>query len=486
MFLAAGLIAGGGLIALLARGVSVQGGGEDGALFVRLEFQGGLAAAEADRRLERWSRRLSRSAGIVNVETRAESGGGTALVSYDPARLNAAAAQEKVRREPVEGGFVYLGAQGGGGAAWEVSVFGDSAEICRSLARSLAEVCSSIGTVSEVVLNFKEGASRLLLQGDREKIAVSRQNGGLPFGGIAQNVRGAVFGPVIYKRLDTARGGEIDVRLRSIPENLVTPSAVLAMPLPSRGGPSYRLQSVVSASKEKEYSQIRRENRRRGASITLIAKPSDPRAMRAAVYNAARELKLPRGYAIEFDPEAVKAANDLSTGALYFLLALFLCCLVIAAATESALLPVAVLAAVPVSLALPALVLACAGIPFDAAALCAFIAASGVAVNAAVLTASEIQNGARKIDFAGLSGAARTAFVSALVRSRAGSLLATGATTIVSALPFLVLAEHSNSMIRVLSLVTVLGVAASLVCAVTLTPALAVVAPRLFIHKEVI
>jgi multidrug efflux pump subunit AcrB len=485
VILAAALLCGGGVISFCARDVAAEDGGEDGALFVRLEFQGGLAAVEADRRLEAWARRLSRCPGIVNVETAAQNGGGTALVNYDPARLDAPAARALVCGEPVQGGFSYLQG-GGGGAAWELSVFGDSAEICRDIARSLAEACYSIGRVSEVVLNFKEGGARLLLHPDREKIAVSRQNGGLPFSGIAQNARGGVFGPVIYKRLDTARGGEIDVRLRSVPAELVTREALLDMPLPSRGGAAYRLGSVVRVSEEKEWTRLYRENRRRAASITLISAPCDPRALRAAVLKAARDIKLPPGYALEFDRAAIQAAEDLSSSVFYFMLALLLCYLVIAAATESALLPLAALAVIPVSLSLPAIALACAGVAFDAAALCAFIAVSGVAVNAAVLISSEIQNGARGTDFEKLSPAARGDFVRALVRSRRGALFATGTTTIVCALPFLFLAEHSNGMIRVLSLVTVLGVAASLVCAVTLIPALAILAPRLFVQKEIL
>jgi multidrug efflux pump subunit AcrB len=145
-----------------------------------------------------------------------------------------------------------------------------------------------------------------------------------------------------------------------------------------------------------------------------------------------------------------------------FGLALFLCYSVIASSRESFLFPFAVLAVVPPSLAFPALFMA----SLDAASASAFIAVSGMAVNAAVLIADTHSRSAL--------GLYR------VLRKRFPLLAATSGTTIAGALPFLFLARSSASVVRSFSLVSAFGVAASVLCSISLIPALASRFPRLF------
>jgi multidrug efflux pump subunit AcrB len=145
-----------------------------------------------------------------------------------------------------------------------------------------------------------------------------------------------------------------------------------------------------------------------------------------------------------------------------FVLALFLCYFVIASSRESFLFPFAVLAVVPPSLAFPALFMA----SLDAASASAFVAVSGMAVNAAVLIADT------------RGGSALGLY--RVFRRRLPILAATRGTTIAGALPFLFLANSSASVVRSLSLVSALGVAASVLCSISLIPALASRFPRMF------
>jgi multidrug efflux pump subunit AcrB len=57
-----------------------------------------------------------------------------------------------------------------------------------------------------------------------------------------------------------------------------------------------------------------------------------------------------------------------------------------------------------------------------------------------------------------------------LLRSRLPVLAACTGTTAAGALPFLLLRENSNGMIKILSMVTFFGVTASAFCALTLIP----------------
>jgi multidrug efflux pump subunit AcrB len=176
-------------------------------------------------------------------------------------------------------------------------------------------------------------------------------------------------------------------------------------------------------------------------------------------------MELPPGYTLEFDREAIAAVEALSGSGWYFLLALIFCYMVMAAGNESFGLPLGVLAVVPPSLAVPALVMAAAGLPVTASTACALVAVSGMAVNASVLIACEIR----------LSPGLYRA-----LRRSLPALLATTGTTMAGAAPFLLLSGGANALIRSLSTVTVLGVGTSALCALTLLPALRSVFPGLF------
>jgi multidrug efflux pump subunit AcrB len=176
---------------------------------------------------------------------------------------------------------------------------------------------------------------------------------------------------------------------------------------------------------------------------------------------------------MEFDRDAIEAADRLGGAVWSFLLAAAFAYMVTAAVTESFGAPLAVLSALPPALAVPALLLFASGTPMDAAVACAFVAVSGMVVNASVLTVDERRS-------QGSTLPARVSELYRLMRSRFGSLAATSGTTVAGALPFLFLADAGESMVRSLAFVAAAGTAASFVMALTIIPALASVAPALF------
>jgi multidrug efflux pump subunit AcrB len=175
-------------------------------------------------------------------------------------------------------------------------------------------------------------------------------------------------------------------------------------------------------------------------------------------------IDLPPGYTLEFDPGAVQAAQSVSGRTGYFLLALLFCYMLVAAVNESLVVPLVVLSPVPPSLALPAFFLAAAGRPLGMQAACALIAASGIAVNASVLTAEGIVPAVKA------GGAGKMYRV---LRETFPLLLLTCGTTVAGALPLLFLREGSNRFLQAMSLVTVLGVSASFIFSISLVPVMA-------------
>jgi len=219
---------------------------------------------------------------------------------------------------------------------------------------------------------------------------------------------------------------------------------------------------------------IQRRDRRRSASLSIRTRRMDPERVERATMAALEGLDTPPGYTLTFDRDAIEAAERLRGISLSFAAAVALAYMAMAALSESFGLPLVALAAVPPSLALPALMLAAGRSPLDAPMACAFVAVSGVAVNASVLMADYI----RKAKKNGPAASAMDLY--RVVRSRIAIVSATAATTVVGAIPLLVLDPGDEGMVRALAFVTASGGAASFAAAVTVVPALAAAAPRLF------
>jgi multidrug efflux pump subunit AcrB len=462
-----------GILALYIRGVDSDAYGSGDSVYARVEFEGGLPAETVDRILAEYGERLARAGGINNVETGARTGAGSVMIAFDPKQITSAEARELARGTAIPGGFLFFPETSAAERYWEINIFGDDEARCRQLAEALARSAAAYPLVRERVLNFKQGSKKLTLLPDRERLAQS----GIAFSRAADTARRGVHGPVAYKRI--GRDGETDVRART-GEPGAPPSRSETLGLLVSAA---RLESLTRQREGYEPSSIRREDRRRTASITVSTKPMDPRRVRKELAGLLAGLELPPGYAVEFDPGAIQRAEALSKTVLFFALALAFCYMVIASVHESFVLPLAILSAVPPSLAIPAICLAALGRPFNPAAACAFVAVSGMTVNAAVLCAGGMEplyktaGGKQPSALPSASPPAADDFpLYRALRRNMPSLLATAATTIAGALPFLLLREGANTLVRTLSLVTALGVGSSCFWSISAVPALVIMA----------
>jgi multidrug efflux pump subunit AcrB len=460
-----------GIAALALAELDIGAEAAEDSVYAQIEFTGGFRAAEADRLLEAWALAVKAEGAVTSVQTSARTSSASALVSFDPRRASLEKIRGLIRSLPVPGAFVYIPETSGGERIWEISVTGDESEKCRELAEEMARICAGLPLVRETALNFKDSGGRIRLLPRREKFLEA----GLGFSTAAETVRRAVHGPVAYKRLGKA--GETDVRVRFSPSANPEAGDLRNLLIPGAGR-ALRLDTLMAEEREGEPSSVRREDRRRIASISVRTKAMDPRRAREAIMPLLGKVELPPGYAVEFDRGAIRAAGELRGGLGWFLLALLFCYIVIAAAHESFGIALAILPVIPPSLAVPALVLAPAGHPLNAALACAFVAVSGMAVNGAVLIAGGFHRPPGEKVGPGVPAFYR------VLRARLPALLATSGTTIAGSLPFLFLREGSNQVLRTLALVTGLGVAASCVCSLLMIPAAAKISPPIFERFE--
>jgi len=220
----------------------------------------------------------------------------------------------------------------------------------------------------------------------------------------------------------------------------------------------------------------------------------DPRRVKRELGELFTKLDLPSGYSIEFDPEAIQQAQSLTATVLSLVMAVIFCYMIIASINESFTTPLVVLAAIPPSLAIPALCLFLSGSAYNSAIACAFIAVSGMTVNAAVLCVDGINStikksgnkGGKEINPTQLDYPTKLDYQLSIylaLRKKMPALLSTTGTTVAGALPFLFLTEGANTLIRTLSLTGALGVAGSCICSITVIPSLLSVSKSAFTKK---
>jgi len=453
-----------GITALCLNGADAEQESSEDSVYAQIEFDGGLHTEEIDGLLAEYAAGLKNHPGIVSVQTIARTGTGSALASFDPNVVDSRTVRDLMRNSSVSGGFVYVMESSGDERNWRIKISGDEGKRCRELAAEAARICASS---YETVLNFKEGSPRLTLLPDRDRLAMNS----FSFGSVGQIVRRGIHGPVAYKRI--SGGGETDVRIRGI-EEPKNKEEVLSILINGETAP-ITLGSVVSAESGREAGSIQREDRRRSASFSIRTPAIDPRRVRDRVMSSLSTIELPPGYTLEFDPEAIKAAGKVSAQGVLFVLALLFCYMALAAFKESFTFPLAVLAVVPPSLAIPAFCIALRGYPLNSVSAAAFVAVCGIAVNAAALVADALQHE---------KPAAQSWY--RVFRRRLPVLAATTITTAAGAVPFLFIRSSAALVVKTISLVSALGVAVSALCAITLIPALTAMFPLILqpLHKK--
>jgi multidrug efflux pump subunit AcrB len=461
-----------GVTVLCINGTDTQSESSEDSVYAHIEFKGGLRAEEADRLLGEYSENLFNSSKeiIKNIQTSARTASGSMLIAFNKHKTTVDTIRSLAKSINIPEGFIFFPETSQKERNWEIKIFGDDDNKCREIAQELAGHYALHPDIKETVLNFKEGSKKIIFSPDRERFV----SAGISFSATANTVRWGVHGPVAYKRINTER--ETDVRVRwgyaKIPSYIET--RLIPVKTNNENSPLV-LDSLMNIQEKREPSGIKREDRRRTASITIVTKPMDPRQLHKSVSKIISTLQLPPGYSVEFDREAIKQAESVIYTFFSFLTAILFCYMVIASINESFILPLAILSIVPPSLAVPAIFISVSGHPFNTTTICAFIAVSGMAVNASVLCTDNLKcllNSSSRITPCKLY---------LLLRERLSCLLATGSTTIAGSLPFLFLAAGSNTLIKDISLVTVLGVFTSCLCSITVLPSMLLVFNKLII-----
>jgi multidrug efflux pump subunit AcrB len=469
-----------GIAAIVLSGTDTGASSSEGTVFVQIEYDGGILTEKVDNLLSTWAEQIKINNGIINVQTSSRISHASALINFDPKLITAEEAARLARTVDAGGGFVYITQSVPGQRTWNIQFSGSDDMECRRIAREAASLCRVIQAVEDVVLNFKDGSNNITIKPDRKKLAELGTNveQSSIFSILGAALRWGVHGPVAYKRIapESAASGETDVRVRAMGNGIPSRKDIENLPLnlevQNAQSGYIRLNSLVNIEEGKEPSGIRRDGRRRTASISIRTKVVDARRVRDLVMPMIEKIKMPDTYSAEFDREAVENSDAIRNSIYYFLAAIIFCYMIIAAVNESFVIPLMVLAVVPPSLSIPVIFLILSGSRLNAAIVCSLIAVCGVTVNSAVITAGAVSLPSRR-RCGGIGD--NTALLYQGIKKVIPLIAGTGLTTVISAVPFLFLREGSNELVRSLSVITVFGAAASCVFSISLVPALAVV-----------
>ncbi len=409
---------------------------------IHAEFERGASVRSVDRRTNAIAAELESLSAVDRIDYTARRDNASISVY-----LNHGAAPAEVipEIEAIDAALAHVqlqladgGESHGSTTAIEIAVTGPDRDMTRSLASSLAAALldrSGDGADSRgrpagrqtepatgVVLHYKDDPPALIFRLDRHRLAAT----GLSPREVGQTLRWALHGPVVLKWQE--HGGETDVRLRSVRDDVRNPEHLLSLPLLHSGGDPVPIGAVGEMRRANRPARIDRYNRRR-ASFLTVSYPT--RSLERALGYLRGHLDaepLPAGYAVQIDHRYRRRIRRYAR--LWATLAgtALAVALLTAAATESMRIAGLSLLAIPPTVALTLVPFLIDGSPLSGGVLVGAVMLAGIAVNNAILIGS----------------VARSEPVEQAIAARTADLLLAGVTTAVASIPLLILSGGSG------------------------------------------
>lgn len=448
----------------------------EGTIPIHAELASGTAIDVVDETIANLSLKILDIEGIESVQSTAYRGYGTLLIVYDMHHYNRDSLIQKIRALSTSEVFLWTEMHETNKRIWQISIQGDETHQCELYARKLAKLCSNLSFVSDVVLNFKEGAPDLIFKPDREKVATC----GTGFSFLGDILRYSLYNPVLYKKVQDEQ--EIDVRLGVYRVHDPERSDILKTLTPNG---ERVLKTLGSINEFYDTAKIYRTDRKRTMTISIETPVLSPMKINNAIIKTSQVLQLPHGYSVQFDREALLKESKLKEGSYYFIAAFVGILLVLTILTNSWKDACIIMLVIPPSLAVPIIFLSVQGSPLNPALVCSFIAAAGMVVNAGVIMHESIINAIRILPrtYTNKNNAVRK-LCSLALKERFITLFAATITTIAGSFPMLLLEGEAHSVFRAFAFTSVWGVASSCVFTIMFLPVFANCYVKKYIRNE--
>lgn len=341
----------------------------------------------------------------------------------------------------------------------DIEFYGDDQAELKRVARSLAgELPRTVRGIERVLLRFREEKTDLVIRLDplRMGMQTSSTAGG--------TLRSLMSGAVVTRIFDGER--EIDVRLTGT--QVQTPEQAEAMLLP--GGQA--ISTFSSMERESNDSKLWRKNKRRMAAISLEVTDRSREDVAADVRKSLREL--PRGVVFAFGNEFQKQAKSQREMLLSIGFSVLLIYVLLGFLFESFMLPLLVLAPVPLSWAGILAYSAVFQYPLNMSVYIGMILLGGLVVNHSILVLSSISEAVSISRASTKPGLLRVILRASTARIR--PIAMTAVTTIAGVLPMILSTGDGNELWKPLSVTVACGLGIALVISLLFVPFLS------FIH----
>ena len=343
------------------------------------------------------------------------------------------------------------------GDAISVDVTGSDLDTLRSIADGLVRQLRTVEGAREVQSSLSEGFPEVQLTLKRENAA----RYGLTASQVGQAVKSVLSGVTSTKlKLD---GSEIDVVVRGDSSMRASVEALKDIQIATQTGGNVPLEMVADVSVVLGPDSISRTNQVRTVSITGVVVDRDLSAVAQDVARIVEQYPTPAGYTVEIGGQNEELNQTFADLGLALLLAVALIYLVLASQFESLILPIGIMASVPLGFAGGFLALFVAGKAFSVPGFIGLIMLAGIVVNNAIVLIDYINT--RRAQ-----GEDRLTAILAAGPIRVRPVLMTTLTTVLGLLPMAMGMSEGSEIIAPLAIVIIGGLIMGTVLTLVLIP----------------
>jgi HAE1 family hydrophobic/amphiphilic exporter-1 len=434
-----------------------------GTLTFRVDFENKTSITVVDERLRPFLAQAQKIAGVVRVDSFVRNGGAVVTVAFNAGIQSASALKIQVRflGENLYGASLFFpGTQETGSHRLDVTVTGADPLVLRSICRSAAKALEAHRIARDAVFHFKDFPPQLIYVPYSTELASVQTSPQALLSALRQRQ----FAPVTSKVVWCDR--EYDVRLGRPGREKTSSEAqrgVLAVE-----GRSLNVAQFGQFHWATERDRITRVDGVRAESFSVTLDSTQLSKINESLSAVLDQQVLPQGYAFRLSSEL----SDTQALFAQLFAAFGLCLLLIAAGLafrfNELRSPFLVLSVVPGSFLPPLAVVYLTGTPFTLSLLVAFIAASGLVTNNAIILAEAWKNELATVPTLQPSIALQKAF-----SGRVRALLTSSTAAMLASLPLLLSGQQAGELARSLALVVFWGVPGSLLSAFVLFPCFA-------------
>ncbi|MBV8415371.1 MAG: efflux RND transporter permease subunit, partial [Verrucomicrobia bacterium] len=267
-----------------------------------------------------------------------------------------------------------------------IKIYGPDAETLQSLSDQIARILKEIPGATDVAAETLFGQPQIQARVDRQ--AVARY--GLGIGDVNALVQTAFGGTVATQILEGERSFDLAVKLR--PETIANLEEMRAIPLFGSNNEIITLGQVADVQPRNGLTRIYREENERRTDVKFTVRGRDLGSVIAeAQERVNREVKLPRGYRLEWSGSFENEQRAVKRLAFIIPVTFIAIFFVLFAAFNSPLRVIIILLNIPLAVVGGVAGLGLAGLPVSVSALAGFVALFGISIQYGVIMLERVR-----------------------------------------------------------------------------------------------